>query len=301
MEKLLLHTRSSEDASSKNSCINPASSEDEQVCEDCCAVPWEYFGASDEPSSLSIREPFISWKYTVPDGHAWPGGSACRICRFLRELLQEYGYDSTASISHLRGGWDTEKPFKMTFVRMNESEDSDNASLIHSENQSQMRLDASGGEDSQEDSEDEVLTIWEDSEVGHQTFAIPSFFATYLEVGEFQSKMQGYKTTDINFEIVKSWLEECDRSHNERCAGQNRQYVRNLKVIDCTKRLIVSAPNGCPFVALSYVWGPPSAQPSLASSDLKLALPRTIEDSIVATRKLGFAYLWIDRYVSGLH
>lgn len=57
------------------------------------------------------------------------------------------------------------------------------------------------------------------------------------------------------------------------------------------------------YVALSHCWGPPSHRP-LMTTHSKLdehlagipwnALPRTYQDAISATRRLGFEYIWID-------
>lgn len=274
------------------------------ICDNCLSVPWEKFGASDDPGSFSAREPFMAWKYIVPEGRSWPGNSVCRICRFLRELLTNYGCDSTTCIRKLYGGWDGEKPFRITFIKHDEIEDRDHSSSGDSGDEQgccdedEFWTDDSQDNDYQEDSENDSLTLWSDSEDGWLTFSIPSFFATFLEVEAFQSAMKGYKPTDADFGLVRSWLDECNRMHGESCRLRNRTYVRNLKVIDCSKRTIISVPPDCPYVALSYVWGPPSAQPSLKGLDLPSLLPQTIEDSINVTRELGFKHIWIDRYVS---
>jgi hypothetical protein len=65
-------------------------------------------------------------------------------------------------------------------------------------------------------------------------------------------------------------------------------------MIDCETRKIISAANH-PYVALSYVWSQVSSPSSSDPECLPKDLPRTVEDSIVVTRRLGFRYLWIDR------
>ena len=278
------------------------------VCDDCLAVPWENFGTSDDPASFTKRDPFAAWKYIVPTGRSWPSTSTCRICSFLRELLADYGHDSAVSIRKLRGGWDGEKPFRTTFLELDQEEegnvDSDSDSSQDERDTSALvskNDDTCDGDDIEapdEGSDDDSYTIWEDDDDAYHTFSIPSFFATSLEVEEFQVAMRGYKPTDADLGVIESWLSECNTLHIEGCRTQNRQYVNNLKVIDCAKRAIVPAPPDCSFVALSYVWGPPSAQPDLTTSELDMILPPTIEDSITVTQELGFTYLWIDRYVS---
>jgi hypothetical protein len=61
---------------------------------------------------------------------------------------------------------------------------------------------------------------------------------------------------------------------------------------------LVLAPEGCRYLALSYVWGGNSTP----SVDLKINenlpnnLPRIIEDSVTVANNLGIFYLWVDRY-----
>lgn len=273
------------------------------ICDHCLAVPWESFGTSEDPASFTKREPFAAWKYTVPAGHTWPLTSSCCICSFMRDLLTEYGHESTTSIRKLRGGWDGEKPFRMTFVEIDQ-EYKDGADFDISEDKvlpeghDGVKSDNEEAEESDQGSDDSSLTIWEDDQEAYHTFSVPSFFTTSLEVEDFQNTMRGYKPTAANLDVVKEWLSVCNTTHVVKCCKQNRQYVRNLKVIDCARRVIVAAPPDCSFVALSYVWGPPSAQPDLISTSLDIVLPPTIEDSITVTRELGLTYLWIDRYVS---
>lgn len=98
----------------------------------------------------------------------------------------------------------------------------------------------------------------------------------------------------VDLSTVKSWITECVNSHQD-CDDKtsNRRLV--LKVIDCQKRKVCTAPAGAAYVCLSYVWGTESdlGQPSHVTLG---ELPRTIEDAIYATLELGFRYLWIDRY-----
>jgi hypothetical protein len=72
-----------------------------------------------------------------------------------------------------------------------------------------------------------------------------------------------------------------------------------MKLIDCDTRQIVPAQSH-KYVALSYVWGLAALGPGyddrVVNGTLPGLLPKTIEDAILATLKLGFQYLWIDRY-----
>ncbi|KAH7121657.1 heterokaryon incompatibility protein-domain-containing protein [Dactylonectria macrodidyma] len=68
-----------------------------------------------------------------------------------------------------------------------------------------------------------------------------------------------------------------------------------VSMIDCHARKIVPVNAPCDYIALSYVWGPTSAEPSQGNS-LPTYLPRTVEDAITVVRELGLRYLWVDRY-----
>lgn len=66
------------------------------------------------------------------------------------------------------------------------------------------------------------------------------------------------------------------------CSGMN--------MIDCSTRRIVPAQDSY-YAALSWVWDCP-----VIGSDVESEFQVTVEDAIIATRRLGLCYLWIDRY-----
>jgi hypothetical protein len=73
-----------------------------------------------------------------------------------------------------------------------------------------------------------------------------------------------------------------------------RERVSGLRVIDCSTGRIVDGEDNL-YVALSYVWGSTSDTP-MQSTMLPKVLPSTIADAITVTKKLGYDYIWIDRY-----
>jgi hypothetical protein len=105
------------------------------------------------------------------------------------------------------------------------------------------------------------------------------------------------KQTHIDFEPIKRWVHNCEVSHNE-CRPVTQREIRDLRLIDCMNRVVCTAPTGSQFVALSYVWGKLDSGATREHGSLPAELPRTIEDSIVATQRLGYRYLWIDKFVS---
>jgi hypothetical protein len=102
------------------------------------------------------------------------------------------------------------------------------------------------------------------------------------------------KEESLDFEIFNTWLKFCQSMHTKTCKAETSPSVPFLKLIDCETRTIVPTFN-YPYVALSYVWGSTSGDEN-SFGTLPESLPNTIEDAIVVTRKLGFRYLWIDRY-----
>ena len=63
-------------------------------------------------------------------------------------------------------------------------------------------------------------------------------------------------STEDWFKDFKKEVDECDRSHDDCGVDLSLQEaLKDLKVIDCAQRTIVTAPSGCLYMALSYVWG----------------------------------------------
>lgn len=113
--------------------------------------------------------------------------------------------------------------------------------------------------------------------------------------------------SDESFDRVKSWLTECTELH-EKC---NRPVAQPLptRLIqiptdnDMSQLLLVKSEGiKDSYIALSYAWGP-GPQPNMTTSSNEDAyykqiifstLPKTLQDAIIATKKLGIKYLWVD-------
>jgi hypothetical protein len=106
------------------------------------------------------------------------------------------------------------------------------------------------------------------------------------------------KEDEIDFSIILGWLRFCQDRH--ACSRQDPNLSINhegLRLIDCETRQVVPALNH-QYITLSYVWGP-QARTSTVNNYIDVLphnLPDTIEDSITVVKKLGFRYLWVDRY-----
>ena len=102
---------------------------------------------------------------------------------------------------------------------------------------------------------------------------------------------------DVDFALVRSWLDLCDADHpscTSSTAG-DKQAIPHMKLIDCQTHTIVAAAPSMPYLALSYVWGQGPLE-KYTYPHLPDPLPPTIKDAITVTLKLGYRYIWVDRY-----
>lgn len=113
---------------------------------------------------------------------------------------------------------------------------------------------------------------------------------------------------DDVFETFKDNLAKCLSNH-DTCTNPDENHLPTRLLVvdnDAPDRVFVHecAPDDRgSYVALSYCWGKKTTQTMLLMSNREefkskgvvvSTLPKTIQDSIVATRKLGIKYLWID-------
>ncbi|KAI0198847.1 heterokaryon incompatibility protein-domain-containing protein [Astrocystis sublimbata] len=104
--------------------------------------------------------------------------------------------------------------------------------------------------------------------------------------------------------MASNWLTVCQSEHARCQVRQRRKLSQNL--IDCRDRTILRisdvASEDCPeYVALSYVWGDSAHQQEKASTstdkaDLPSTLPQVVQDAMQVALKLGYHYLWVDKY-----
>jgi len=134
------------------------------------------------------------------------------------------------------------------------------------------------------------------------------------EGGQVPEPLEGRPIhNQVDLGLIRSWLYRCRTKHNLSCEGLRLRCSSiiggNLRVLDVHCRRVVTAPENCQFLALSYVWGPHENQPfkSLKSNSLdshgelkeleippEVKLPATIEDAIKITSELGIRYIWVD-------
>ncbi|KAF2279013.1 HET-domain-containing protein, partial [Westerdykella ornata] len=92
------------------------------------------------------------------------------------------------------------------------------------------------------------------------------------------------------------WIRHCRANHGGYCKGQLSAIaftIPGFRLIDCQTRQVSKHTEEVEYVALSYVWGNGSHASTRA---LPNPAQRVIEDAMIATKELGFRYLWVDRY-----
>ena len=103
--------------------------------------------------------------------------------------------------------------------------------------------------------------------------------------------------------MVREWMSLCCDQH-VRCTRLSSKLptrVIDVGTLASSPKLFVTHGEACPYLALSYCWGTKQStvlrKATLADFQHSIpqsARPRTIEDAIIATRMLGFKYIWID-------
>lgn len=91
----------------------------------------------------------------------------------------------------------------------------------------------------------------------------------------------------VDFKIISEWLDFCQSRHCITC-NSHRPSPQRIRFVDCeAEPPVICTPSSTEkYFALSYVWG----------QKVSDCWPRVVEDAIEVTRKLGYRYLWVDRY-----
>ncbi|KAI1077774.1 hypothetical protein F5B20DRAFT_252721 [Whalleya microplaca] len=108
------------------------------------------------------------------------------------------------------------------------------------------------------------------------------------------------------FKVARAWLENCKYYHSTCSEAKDEDPVLPTRVIDVgneTSQPFLYEGNGkrAPYLSLSYCWGHSNnfkttkeSLPDRMKAIPLSALPPTLRDAVLATRELGFRFLWID-------
>ncbi|KAH7122756.1 heterokaryon incompatibility protein-domain-containing protein, partial [Dendryphion nanum] len=100
-----------------------------------------------------------------------------------------------------------------------------------------------------------------------------------------------------DYECISRWLADCHENHVSTCPPHTAQRSIQLSFIDCHNAVVVLTPFDASYLALSYVWDVPThLGVGNTSHQTLLNAPMVIKDAMEVTIRLGYQYLWVDRY-----
>lgn len=111
--------------------------------------------------------------------------------------------------------------------------------------------------------------------------------------GEEYSRAGPFDPRKANMSVIKKWITKCLHDHPQ-CNLDLRSSLE-LQVIDCLTAKVVEKPRNTPYLTLSYVWGSRKTIAEWPSHNLAEG-PRVVRDAMHVTKKLGYRYLWVDKY-----
>ena len=114
---------------------------------------------------------------------------------------------------------------------------------------------------------------------------------------------------ELDADLLVIGVRLCADSHGPKCQSESFNPARTkeigLRMVDVKREIVIPAPAGYRYAALSYVWGEGSRSLLTNSTSRRLTrpcglsgdhldTPRTFVDVVLLARRLGFYYLWID-------
>jgi hypothetical protein len=125
--------------------------------------------------------------------------------------------------------------------------------------------------------------------------------STELVSGETHRTPLGHQCDAVtpDYTQLSGWMDSCRARHESICGAQDHQGATPRRLINCeTSQVCVGTHQ--PYVCLSYVWGVASSQGNDPRTGVSGFL-QTVCDAISVTRRLGYGYLWVDRYCIDQH
>lgn len=137
----------------------------------------------------------------------------------------------------------------------------------------------------------------------------PLWPATSLVLPAQACSGDGHMLDTVNYGIISEWLAYCQSTHHKSCTAARSlpltTTIPGLQLIDCYNGRIIPAEgmSTSAYVTLSYVWGGGPVDLDMVESSRGLPvlpnssrLPKVISDAMEVVRRLGYRYLWVDRY-----
>ncbi|KAI3316950.1 heterokaryon incompatibility protein-domain-containing protein [Xylariaceae sp. AK1471] len=145
------------------------------------------------------------------------------------------------------------------------------------------------------------------------------------EVPRHRKRRSGQRipATEADPTLFRRWVDNCKSKHGTMCdiayfgfrktewaqLAEHLGYRFRFRLIDVWDRKIIDAPEGCSYVALSYVWGQLPGVFRAKKNDIKATIndsgaayleipkegvPKTVQDAMRVTAMLGERFLWVD-------
>ena len=235
----------------------PVSAKENQLCRRCSAIEWQRWAKFEH-----VRKRHATGRgsltHAIWESHAELKESSCHVCQLFAEIkpsvMDNYGGILTPFLATMSFGSDA--------IKMERSLQDSSLLGIKGPNCDNYIME-------------------------------PCFLAVVNPKASLYSgtELTGVAHTAIDFAWIRDCLKFCNQNHAGTCLRGTTPAISGFRVIDCSNRSVVSAPENCHYTALSYVWG-------LSVSTHSNGFSPVVEDSISATLALGFKYLWVDRYVS---
>jgi hypothetical protein len=112
--------------------------------------------------------------------------------------------------------------------------------------------------------------FWTAADFNHITssgYICPGLGSTISDKKAIQTRLVNSERIDFN--IVKNWLTLCFELHADICGVEQNRSIEYFRLIDCQTRMVSIPPTSDggilvpEYLALSYVWGPPTPGDSL--------------------------------------
>jgi hypothetical protein len=109
----------------------------------------------------------------------------------------------------------------------------------------------------------------------------------------------------LDVEYLKTSIRNCEAVHKQCISTVQPVTPESMLIIDVDDLCIRPAPDGCRYIALSYVWGKKTGNWLTLTRDngvslgkknalITASLPQTVRDTMHLTSQLGERYLWVD-------
>lgn len=110
--------------------------------------------------------------------------------------------------------------------------------------------------------------------------------------------------SEASVTMMKKWIDRCSTTHDHGLPKRDFKPSRLIRLAKYEMEVaqLYSPTSPVRFAALSYRWGADSESMTLGRNIVERyghleisSLPKTLQDAIIVTRRLGLEYIWIDR------